>query len=82
METKVDFEHNKRRLITIEDYLEGSLVQALASKDREGGQNIFMYPTNAGASVPLRSVGLQFPNLEALSRLINKAEFFTRVTRA
>ena len=40
IETKVDFEHNKRRPITIEDYLEGSPIQALASKDREGGLRI------------------------------------------
>jgi hypothetical protein len=42
METKVDFEHNKRRPITVEDYLEGNPIQPLApkdreSKDREGG---------------------------------------------
>jgi hypothetical protein len=42
METKVDFEYNKRRPITVEDYLEGSPIQPLApkdreSKDREGG---------------------------------------------
>lgn len=27
METKVDFEHNKRRPITVDDYLEGSPIQ-------------------------------------------------------
>jgi hypothetical protein len=35
METKVDFEYNKRRPITVEDYLEGSPIQPLVPKDRE-----------------------------------------------